>query len=319
MDRKPPASQLDSQLAEAHRIALQLQQDLGPPEAGIEGLRKHAEQARQWWNQGGPVMAREIEAEVPVTGASVRVVVYVPTESATLRPAYLYLHGGGFKVGGPRTNDRMLRELAAAWGGIVVSVDYVMLPEQVFPVAVGQTAQVYQWLRKNGAAWGVDGTRLAFGGSSAGASIALGAAVQLGTDGTAFLRAGVLLVGFFDTDADSESMRLYGDGDLVPNQESVRSTLQQYVPDPALRGDPRVNLVAANPHLLPPLFIAAAELDVFRDSSRRLAAVAKAAGRPYRWVEYQGMTHLFAGYSRVVETASRCIGDMAAFLGQHTR
>lgn len=173
-------------------------------------------------------------------------------------------------------------------------------------------------MRSNGAAWGIDGERLAFGGSSSGASISLGAAVQLGGEGTAFLRAGVLLAGFFDTDADSESMRRFGK-DTVPSQQSVRATLKQYLPDPALRADPRVNLVQADPRLLPPLFIAAAELDVLRDSSRRLAAMMKAAGRPHQWVEYQGMTHRFAGYSRTVETASRCIGDMAAFLAQNMR
>lgn len=320
MDRNDdPALRMDAQLAEAYRLAARLQEELGAPEPGIEGLRRQVQQAREWWNVGGPAMAREIEAEVPVADAKVRVVVYVPREHKTPQPAYLYLHGGGFRHGEPRSNDRMLRELAAAWGGIVVSVDYVHIPEHVFPTAVTQTAQVYRWIRTNGAVWGVDGSRLAFGGSSAGASIALGAAIHLGAEGRDFLRAGALLVGNFDIDHETESMRVHGGGTLFPSQAMARSTLEQYVPDPALRSDPRVNCVAADPSLFPPLFIAAAELDVFRDSSRKLAAVMEKAGRPYRLVEYPGMGHLFAGYTRTVDVALRCVRDMAAFLGEHLR
>jgi acetyl esterase len=319
MDRQETAPQLDPQLVAATRVAAEMQQQLGPPGPGVEGARRHAEQARRWWNEGGPAMAREIETQVPVRGGSIDAVVYVPSESRTLRPCCVYLHGGGFKIGGPRSNDRMMRELAASWGGIVASVDYAHLPEHVFPTAVEQTAQVYEWVHRNGAAWGADGNRLAFGGTSSGASISLGAAVHLGQAGSSFLRAGVLLVGFYDRDFETESMRLYGGGDLFPNLAGVQETLDEYVPDPAVRADPRVSSVDADPRLLPPLFIGAAEIDVFRDSSRRLAQVMKQAGRPHRFIEYPGMTHLFGGYSRMVDTSARCIQDMADFLRSHVR
>jgi acetyl esterase len=314
MASSPPTLQMDPQFEAALRRNVELQREAGTPGPGIEGVRRHMRFARQWWNEGGPAMHREIEADVPIAGKQVRVVVYVPTPATVLRPAYLFLHGGGFRVGDPRSNDRMMRELAAGWGGIVVSIDYVHLPEHVFPQAVIDTAQVYQWIAANGAAWGIDGSRLAFGGTSSGANVALGAAIHLGAAGTAFLKAAVVLVGTFDTEFDDESMQVHGDGSLFPTQSSARATLQNYVPDPAQRDDPRVNCVAADLSLLPPLFIAAAELDVFRDSSRRLAAALTKAGRPHRHVEYPGVGHLFAGYSRTVDMARRCCQDIATFL-----
>lgn len=319
MNRNLPVLQIDPQYAAAVRRSAELLQEFGPPGPGVEGVREHMRATRKWWNEGGPAMHREIEAQVPIAGKSVRAVVYVPTQSAALRPAYLFLHGGGFRVGDPRSSDRMMRELAVDWGGIVASIDYAHLPEHVFPQAVLDTAQVFQWIAASGAAWGVDGNRLAFGGASSGANVALGAAIHLGAAGRRFLRAGALLAGTYDTDFDDESMLTHGDGSLFPSQSSARSTLHQYVPDPAMRCDPRVNCVAADASLLPPLFIAAAELDVFRDSSRRLAAAMKKAGKPHRYAEYAGMGHMFASYSRTVDTATRCIKDIADFLAANLK
>jgi acetyl esterase len=246
------------------------------------------------------------------------VVIYIPEIREHPQPAYVYLHGGGYRMGDPRSNDRQMRELAAAWGGIVVSADYVHMPEYVFPSAVEETAAVYQWLAANGAQWGIDGQRLAFGGSSAGANVALGAAIHLGGISTGFLRAGALVVGTYDgDDSDTGSMRLYADVGLFPSRASSKATLEQYVPDPAMRSDPRVKCIAADPAILPPLFLAAAEFDVFRDSSRRLAERMASAGRPYQLKEYAGMAHLFSGYTRIVDRALECVHDMAAFLKEH--
>jgi acetyl esterase len=306
----------DPQLAAAYRLATEIQHLLGPPGPGIDGARAHSEKARQWWNEGGPRMASEREVLIPLGGREVRAVLYQPRAASALLPVYVYLHGGGFRMGSPRSNDRMLRELADTWGGLVLSLDYVHVPEHVFPAAVEDTAAAYQWLAAHGAGWGIDPERIAFGGSSAGANIALGAAVQLGGQRCGFLRAGALLVGVYDQDYGTESMRLYGGEGFFPTRSGAPATIEQYVPDATLRTDPRVLLVAADMQAMPPLFLAAAELDIFRDSSRRLAAALRAAGGPCELAEYAGMGHLFTGYSRVVDGARKCISDVAAFLSR---
>lgn len=306
----------EPQLAAAYRLAAEIQQMLGPQAPGIEGARALSEKARQWWNEGGPRMASQREVSIPVAGRELAAVLYQPAAASALLPVYVYLHGGGFRMGSPRSNDRMLRELACAWGGLVLSLDYVHVPEHVFPTAVEDTAAAYRWLAAHGAAWGIDPQRIAFGGSSAGANIALGAAVQLQGERSGFLRAGALVVGVYDQDYDTESMRLYGGEGFVPTRAGAPGTIEQYVPDAALRKDPRVLLLAADMQVMPPLFLAAAELDIFRDSSRRLAAALSAAGRRYELAEYAGMGHLFTGYSRLVDGARKCISDVAAFLSR---
>jgi acetyl esterase len=308
---------LDPQLRAAQKIAAEIQEELGPPAGDIESMRRQAALARIWWNQGGPAMAEVIKAAIPGPLRPIPVVVYVPKPHRQPQPAYVFLHGGGYKLGNELTHDRQMRELAEAWGGIVVSADYAHLPEYAFPHAVEETAAVYRWLAREGAQWGIDGGRLAFGGTSAGANISLGAAIHLGGVNTGYLRAGAMNVGTWSGPNETDSMLMYGSGALYPSRAMVAASFAQYVPDPALHEDPRVKCINADPAIIPPLFLAAAQYDVFRDSSRLLAARLAAAGRPHQLKEYSGMTHVFFSYSRVVDKALECIRDMAAFLDQH--
>ena len=213
--------------------------------------------------------------------------------------AYAFFHGGGFRLGEPRSSDRQLRELALAWGGIVVSLDYAHMPEAVFPVAVEESAAALRWLSVHGARWGIDPARLAVGGSSAGASVAMGVAVHLGPGRAGFLRAGAFVVGVFDDDLDTASMRAHGDGPMQPSRRSAAAMFEAYAGGPGQRRDPRLDTRQADLGDMPPLFLAAAELDVYRDSSVLLARRLNGAGRSAELVVYPGTTHLFWGYMRI--------------------
>jgi acetyl esterase len=306
---------LDPQLAEALARNEALSAAAGEPAKDIARVRAHFMATRAWWNEGGPQLAVDRDDVVPLSQArQLDVAVYAAERSDALRPAYVYLHGGGFRLGAPRSNDRQLRELAAAWGGIVVSLDYAHMPEAVFPTALEETAAAYGWLHTHGAAWGVDGNRLAFGGSSAGANVAMGAAVHLGGSRTGFLRAGAFVVGVFDDDLGTDSMREHGNGPTLPSRESARALFPAYAGGLGQRQDPRFNARLSDLRAMPPLFLAAAEVDVYRDSSLQLAHdVSERGGRAEVQV-YAGMTHMYWGYSRMVDTAARCTADIAAFL-----
>lgn len=312
-----PLAGVDPQLAAALRRNEEIVAGLGPVGPGAAAARAQFMASRAWWNEGGPALAIDRDDAIPLSaGRGLRVAIYAAQASDTPRPAYVFLHGGGFRLGEPRSSDRQLRELAQAWGGIVVSLDYAHLPEAVFPVAVEDTAAALQWLHAHGARWGIDPTRIAVGGSSAGANVAMGAAVQLGLGRSGFLRAGAFVVGVFDDELDTPSMRLHGDGAMLPSRQSAAMMFGAYAGGPGQRADPRLNTRRADLSAMPPLFLAAAEVDVYRDSSLLLAQRAREAGRSVELVVYPGMTHLFWGYSRMVETAKACTRDLAAFLAR---
>jgi acetyl esterase len=308
---------IDPQLATALARNDEIVAALGAATPGIGGARDHFLASRAWWNEGGPRLAIDRDDVIALAPQrQLRVAVYAASVSAVPRPAYVYLHGGGFRLGAPRSSDRQLRELAAAWGGIVVSLDYAHLPEATFPTAVEETAAALQWLHAHGGQWGIDTGKLAFGGSSAGANVAMGAAVHLGLADCGFLQAGAFVVGVFDDDLETDSMMQHGDGSLLPSRDSARALFPVYAGSPGQRKDPRFNTNLASIQNMPPLFLAAADIDVYRDSSLHLAQRLREAGHPVDARVYPGMTHLFWGYSRLVEAANECTRDMAAFLSK---
>ncbi len=189
------------------------------------------------------------------------VIVYRPHASDRPLPVFVYLHGGGFRVGDEWSNDRQMRELAQAWGGVVISADYLHVPEHVFPLAVEETAALLTWLHLNGGSWGISTERIALGGTSAGAVVAFGAAVVLG--GPPWLGAAVAVAGAFGADPNSQSMRNYGDVGLFPSAAEVAPMFTEYLPRESDWDDPRANLLLADASLMPPTFLAAAEYDVF--------------------------------------------------------
>lgn len=77
---------------------------------------------------------------------------------------------------------------------------------------------LFRWIASNAARWGVDGARLAVGGSSAGANIAAGAALKLGGRRTGFLHAAAFITGVFDDGVDAASPNTNGEVALFPSR-----------------------------------------------------------------------------------------------------
>ena len=309
------ASPIDPELVNAQKKVDEIAAGLGPTQPGIEGTRLRGAAGRRWWNEGGPEMAERRVATVPGPYRDIPVILYKPTASKDL-PVYVYLHGGGYRIGNEEWNDRQMREIADAWGGAVLSIDYAHVPEHTFPRAVEEAQAVFQWLHESGSTWGLDGTRIAFGGSSAGANVAVGAAIGLGGAKTGYLKAGATIAAIFDHDNDTDSMRAF-ESTYAPTRQGVVALLKDYLPDAAMWTDQRANPSLADATLFPPMFMAAAELDVLRDSSKNMAQTLAAAGRNPELKIYPGMTHMFFGFSRMVGRAQTCIADIAAFLRRH--
>jgi acetyl esterase len=225
----------------------------------------------------------------------------------------VYAHGGAFVQGSLPSWDHFLRDLVRLSGVAALSVDYRLAPEHRFPAAFDDMAAITRLAAREGAGFGIDPTRLAVGGDSAGACLALGAALAMRDAGEAALRFQLLIYGCFSTDLDSPSWRRFGQGAGL-SQASMRWAWQTYLEKPEQWQDWRAAPILADLTGLPPAYLIVGDLDPLLDDSQNLAARLKESGVPCELTVYEGINHGFIRYGRLIRTARRAIGDGVAAL-----
>jgi len=138
-------------------------------------------------------------------------------------------------VGSIETHDALCRMLAARSECCVISVDYRLAPEHRFPTAVHDAFDALSWLHLNAPTLGIDPTRIAIGGDSAGGTLATVCAV-LARDAQIPLSLQLLIYPGTSAHQDSASHRLYADGYLLSSQ-TIQWFFELYIRDPSDRED----------------------------------------------------------------------------------
>jgi len=90
----------------------------------------------------------------------------------------LYYHGGGWVIGDRASLNPSVTRLANAAGCKVVSIDYRLAPEHKFPAPLDDCYAALEWVAANGASHGIDPSKLAVGGDSAGGNLAAAVALR---------------------------------------------------------------------------------------------------------------------------------------------
>ncbi len=279
----------------------------------LERRRTIAAATRAPWCDGGPEMDRISEANTG--GLGVRVRIYDPGAPGP-RPAVAYMHGGGWTFFGIDTHDRLMREYAARTGALVIGIDYSLAPEHTFPTQVEEVVDVVEWLRGGGAAPRIDRRRVALAGDSAGATLALAAALALRDAGNEeTVRALVLNYGAFDADCAGASHRRFGDGRYLLSTAEMQWMWKQYLGAPGNRANPLACPMIAELAGLPPCFLVIAESDILHDENVSLAARLRAAGVPTEANVYPGTVHGFLEAVAVAKVSGTALDDTSRWLG----
>jgi acetyl esterase len=255
----------------------------------------------------GPALPLPVVVDVDAGGVPCRL--YATRTDA---PVLVYLHGGGWCYGSVATVDRVCRRIADRSGCAVLSVEYRLAPEHVFPAALDDVETVLGYLRKEGAGLGVDPSRLAIGGDSAGGELATVVARRQRDAGMP-LDYQVLIYPAIDPLTSAESYDEVGGYGL--DRAAMRLAWETYVPDPMLRLSPDVApLAAADLAGMPPTLIITAEYDALRDEGADYADALLAAGVPVVHTRYMGVNHGFARKLAVIDAARAATDQVAAAL-----
>jgi len=289
--------------------------DTGAGQPSFPEMRHNAEVIRARWRHGGPTMAETRDVQVPTEYGEVHIRVYRPHTSGAPQPALVYLHGGGWTMFSIDTHERIMRELAARAHVVVIGVDYALSPEAKFPYALHQIEAVVRRLAAHADEFGVDPTRLAIGGDSAGANLAVGTSLILRDAGDPRVLKGMLLIyGCFTQALSETSANRYGaEGNLLTTSE-MAAFWTNYLADPADALDPLASPLLAQLEGLPQTFQVIAQCDVLAEQNVAFAKRLHEAGVAAESREYAGATHSFLEAVSIADVAGRALDDSATWL-----
>jgi acetyl esterase len=311
---------------------IQLMADRGVPPVytltPVEARRAYLE--RRFYSQPEPPAVGAALAEVRplATDTGVPLRLYLPanpaaTQAAAALPTLVYFHGGGWTIGDLDTHDVLCRELCVKAGIAVVAVDYRMGPEHRFPAAVDDCVAATQWVQQHAASLGLDNTRMAVGGDSAGGNLAAVVALVLrdvlgdilgARANTPPLRHQLLIYPATDMRAVAPSHTHNGSGYLL-TRESIAYYRGHYIGEPAQYSDWRASpLLAPSLAGLPPALVLTAGYDPLRDEGRQYADALSAAGTPTQYLCFERQVHGFITMGRVIDEANTAVQLCAAVL-----
>jgi acetyl esterase len=258
-----------------------------------------------------PPLTRVEDLRIPTAdGGSVPARLYAP--STERLPVLLYFHGGGFTIGSIASHDTLCRTLSQRSGCAVLAVGYRLAPEHRFPTAVEDAWSATQWIAREGAAIGLDRSRLALGGDSAGGTLATVCAT-LSRDAGIPVRLQLLFYPGCAARQESRSHLRYHQG-LVLEQAHIEYFFGHYI-DHALREDWRfAPLNTPDLEGVAPAWLGLAECDPLVDDGLQYADKLRAAGVAVDLEIYRGVTHEFIKMGRALPEARQAHADAAAAL-----
>ncbi|WP_224994643.1 alpha/beta hydrolase [Cesiribacter sp. SM1] len=232
-------------------------------------------------------------------GNIIRLRMYRPTQNKGLLPAFYWMHGGGMMLGTPEQDDVQMKQIAAETNALVVSVDYRLAPEFPFPVPLNDCYAGLQWLAEHAKELGVDNSRIAIGGASAGGGLAASLALMVRKKGGPKLVHQSLTYPMLDDrnlTRSSHQITSLGLWDRCYNifgWESYLGTKDGRQDTPEFAVPAREQDLSS----LPPAFIGVGALDLFRDEDIDFALRLMEAGVTTELHFYPGAVHGFDWYT----------------------
>jgi epsilon-lactone hydrolase len=255
-----------------------------PPEIAITTVTLKA-------GQGTEVAAEWLEPPAPRAGA-----------------ALLYLHGGGYVIGSPRSHRHLAAALAKATGAATLLPDYRLAPEHPFPAAVEDAVAAYRSLLDRGAGPG----RIVIAGDSAGGGLTVAILLALRDRGLPLPAAGVCISPWLDLTCGGASYEEKAASDPIVTREGVSEMARAYLGAADAR-TPLASPLFADLAGLPPLLVQVGSEEVLLDDAVGLAERAKTAGVPATLEIWPDMIHVWHWFFPMLDEGQQAIDSAGAF------
>jgi epsilon-lactone hydrolase len=225
----------------------------------------------------------------------------------------LFFHGGGYCSGSIVSHRRMVSEAGRTGGVRTLAIAYRLAPEHPFPAAYEDVLTAWRFLRNQGIA----AARIALGGDSAGAGLALGLIGQL-RDRNQELPACAWLVSPWTDLTMSGSTLVSKDAvDPLIHKGYLNELANAYLPAEMDREDPRVSPLYADLRGFPPMLIQVGSAETLLDDATRFAAAAGEVDVPVTLEVWPHMIHAWHLWNAHLEPGRRALISAGAFIRRH--
>lgn len=285
-------------------IAIERAGDL-PTDLAPADLRLAYERQRLTLLPEKPQVAITYQLSIPSDYGPIPARFYRATRDRAPCPLLVFFHGGGFMLGSLALYDTACRRLAVAGECAVLSVDYRLAPETIFPGAVLDAYAAARWAFEHAELLNIDPEKIAVGGDSAGGNLAAVVAQMAQDSGEFTVALQVLIYPMTDQSREYPSYERNESGYML-TRKALHWFMDNYIPDHRDRSDPRASpMLRESLKGLPPALIIAAEFDPLVDENEAYAQRLKQAGVATDYVCFPGMVHPFFTLGGVVEDAAK--------------
>jgi monoterpene epsilon-lactone hydrolase len=222
----------------------------------------------------------------------------------------LYLHGGGYLFGSPKTHRQVLIAMAKAFQAPAYGLDYRLAPEHPFPAAVEDAARAYQWLLTRHPE-----ADIVLAGDSAGAGLAIATAVGVRDAGLKLPKAIVAFSPYSDLAVTGASIEANAKSCAMFTPRGIREAAAMYLAGADAR-DPRASPLYADLAGLPPMLLFASRHEILRDDTLRLAERASAAGVKVQLIVRDRLPHVWPVFVTLLPEARDAFATVTAFARQ---
>ena len=237
---------------------------------------------------------------------------WVRARRARSDAALLYLHGGGYVVGSPKSHRSLAAALSDASGLSIFSADYRLAPENPFPVAVEDAVAAYRGLLDSGIA----GSRLAVAGDSAGGGLTVATLVAARDAGLPMPACAVAISPWADLSQGGEAYRTRAKRDPMVTKEGLDQMAASYLAGQDAK-TPLASPIFADLAGLPPLLIQVGTEEVLYDDTTQLKHRAEEAGVAVSAESWAGMMHVWHVFHPILSEGRDAIQRMGSYLKAH--
>ena len=221
----------------------------------------------------------------------------------------LYLHGGGYVIGSPRSHRHLAAAIARASNTRALLLDYRLAPEHPFPAALEDAIAAYRWLLGQGLTPG----RIVLAGDSAGGGLTIATLLALRERGLPRPAGGVCISPWVDLTCSGASYATKAAADPIVTHDSVTALAQAYMAGGDLKA-PLASPLYADLRDLPPLLVQVGSEEVLLDDALGLGARARAAGVEVTVEEWPSMIHVWHWFLPMLDEAEQAVVAIGRFV-----